>query len=95
MEFATALAFDAGTLTTAAFWPHLLQIGKVAPLGGSQTTVTLTSLSVALAVYVTTAPPGPLAGMTMLAGSVRTGLSASVTVTVNESVAVRPLVSST
>jgi hypothetical protein len=59
--------------------------GNVLPDGGVHTTVGVGSMaSTALAVYVTTAPPGPVAGTVMFPGTVRTGGVVSWTVTEND-----------
>jgi hypothetical protein len=59
--------------------------GKVEPLGGAQLTGRAPStLSVADAEYVKTAPAGPVASTVAFTGTVTTGAVLSVTVTVNE-----------
>jgi len=68
--------------------------GNVAPLGIVQLTATTPSTaSVAVALYVKTAPPAAVASTVALAGTVTTGPTVSITVTVNEAATVLPRVS--
>lgn len=69
-------------------------IGNVLPDGGAHTTVTVRStMSVAVAVKVATAPDGPVASKVISAGTVKVGAVVSCTVTVKLPLVVLPRVS--
>ncbi len=83
--------FPAASL--AEQWTVVTPSGKTEPDGGVQTTGTGPStLSIAVAVKVTVAPPGPVASTTLSAGNVSTGgiVSPPVTVMVNWPVVMPP-----